>query len=1110
MSAFLKKVKKMLPGKRNIWMGCVLTLILMTFSGPLFSQISVTSPSSREEIKACPDYADEVLLDRWDMNERTDLGWRIYNTYELPKSYLKNITFANGLFSAISEQTAGWSGDITSDVNITILDSAYPNAVVIGKTGRKYPINADKYTHLVLRMYLQPVVEDMIYGQSYLLWSKNTIYGGQTTSRPFFARDGWHIYFIDIPSLGIISGSDPWNGWIDSLRMDPIATHDKEIKIDWIRLVNNDLSTQRTTRWSGASGNVDVYLDNDNNRSNGNLGTLAKNVSGTSYSFLTGALAAGDYYVALAPAGTNPATSSIYSAGYYHVNDIPIFQITKPNDEGSDVDFATAAFSDPWDMANAADVESTVRVRNASFQSINYEDLVGQSYSNQSVFYGESDPAPQGSIYGDPYAYFLFPWYGKRGTTTSIDTSKYHNLTFKMGIAGTYSYADGSIARVVWKRDDEAVENVCRDIVIKHFPDRWLMNKIVCDLKTIPLEDGAGSPSHSGWTGFVNAFRIDPLEFPDSRGFFFDDVKIAADWTANTSFALDWTLSDSDSPGRVSLYYDSDNTGYDGAPIVTNLSSSGGTGRYTWDTSAVPAGKYWIYAIVTDGVNENRCYSTGPLIVDHDEMPEIALSKNVLYFGGEIGGAATQREKVLITNRGQGALNWQVTKTASWIEVNPTSAIGNGVIEIGVNHSGLSSGARSGVVTISDPRANNSPQRIDVYLTVFSHGADAGPFGFMDTPVNGSNVYGSVPVTGWALDDIEVKKIEIKRAPDVADGPGSIGADGLVYIGDAVFVKGARPDVAAAYPTYPRADSAGWGYMLLTYFLPRSGNGNFRLYAIAEDTSGRRVSLGWKDIVSDNAGSTKPFGTIDTPAQGGLVSGSSYVNFGWALTPLPKEIPRDGSTFNVWVDSLPIGKPVYNQYRQDIYDLFPGYKNRDGAVGYYYLDTTKLTNGVHTIAWSAVDDGGESQGIGSRYFEVQNLGGAIGGMSIVGMYLEDLSGLLKVSVEGKNEIEVEELDYIKVRLKGEGGKKFLGWGEDITKRLPLGSTLEEEKGVFHWRIGPGFLGRHVLHFAVCQGNFISPSVEVVIRIKPKKYDTINQEKYGKIDRARKNKPVSQE
>jgi hypothetical protein len=135
-----------------------------------------------------------------------------------------------------------------------------------------------------------------------------------------------------------------------------------------------------------------------------------------------------------------------------------------------------------------------------------------------------------------------------------------------------------------------------------------------------------------------------------------------------------------------------------------------------------------------------------------------------------------------------------------------------------------------------------------------------------------------------------------------------------------------------------------------------------------------------------------------------------------------------------------------------------------------------------------VDNGGEAQGIGSRYFEVENVGGQVGGAFLGGKYVEDQSGGLKVEVEGKKEREVEELDYVEVRLKGEGGERFVGWGEDRTKGLPVGSTLEEKKGVFHWRIGPGFLGRHVLNFAVCRGNFISPVVEVAISIKPKKYE----------------------
>jgi hypothetical protein len=308
--------------------------------------------------------------------------------------------------------------------------------------------------------------------------------------------------------------------------------------------------------------------------------------------------------------------------------------------------------------------------------------------------------------------------------------------------------------------------------------------------------------------------------------------------------------------------------------------------------------------------------------------------------------------------------------------VSPTSGSGNGIIEVSVNLSSLFPGNFQGLVTVSDPRASNSPQIINVYLSVYTAGASSPPFGVIDTPEEGmSGIEGSIPVTGWALDDIEVTKIEIKRDPHPLDSPQVIGPDGLVYIGDGVFVEGARPDVEQHYPDYPLTYRAGWGYMLLTNFLPAQGNGSYRLHAIAYDKEGHRVSLGTKTIYCDNARATLPFGTIDTPSQGGEASGSRYVNFGWALTPLPKYIPTDGSTILVWIDGRPQpGHPVYNNYRADIATLFPGYANTNGAVGYYFIDTTQLTNGVHTIAWSVVDSEGKATGIGSRYFTVINTG----------------------------------------------------------------------------------------------------------------------------------------
>jgi len=249
----------------------------------------------------------------------------------------------------------------------------------------------------------------------------------------------------------------------------------------------------------------------------------------------------------------------------------------------------------------------------------------------------------------------------------------------------------------------------------------------------------------------------------------------------------------------------------------------------------------------------------------------------------------------------------------------------------------------------------------------------APPFGSFDTPaISPSNVSGSVAFTGWALSSATISSVDIWREPNPGEGPN------LLYLGTAALIDGARPDVQLLYPNYPGSASAGWGYLILTNELPANngnvgvGNGTYNIHAIAHDFAGDSTDLGTKTIVVDNQDATVPFGAIDTPVQGGIASGASYVNFGWALTPPPKNIPTDGSTIWVYIDNLPVGRPVYNNYRVDIATLFPGYANSPGAVGYYYIDTTQLANGLHTIAWVVTDNLGAATGIGSRFFMVMN------------------------------------------------------------------------------------------------------------------------------------------
>jgi uncharacterized protein YkwD len=347
--------------------------------------------------------------------------------------------------------------------------------------------------------------------------------------------------------------------------------------------------------------------------------------------------------------------------------------------------------------------------------------------------------------------------------------------------------------------------------------------------------------------------------------------------------------------------------------------------------------------------------------------PNLALERATLAFGG-VGTIRTSAQSDRLSILGAGTVPWTASSSHSFFAVTPTSGTGPATLTVSMK-SGATSSA-SGTITVSSSAACNSPEETAVSYTQKAAGAGSAPFGNFDTPSHGTTgIQGSVAVTGWALDDVEVTKVEIYRDPV---GGESGGAHGLVFVGNATFVPGARPDVESAYPGYPLAYRGGWGYMLLTNMLPGQGNGTFTLHAWAVDAEGHETLLGWKTITCANASATKPFGAIDTPAQGATVSGTAYVQFGWALTPQTASIPTNGSTITVYIDGVAVGHPVYNQYRTDIATLFPGFANSGGAVGYLVINTTTLANGLHTIAWSVTDSLGRSEGIGSRYFWVFN------------------------------------------------------------------------------------------------------------------------------------------
>jgi phosphodiesterase/alkaline phosphatase D-like protein len=535
--------------------------------------------------------------------------------------------------------------------------------------------------------------------------------------------------------------------------------------------------------------------------------------------------------------------------------------------------------------------------------------------------------------------------------------------------------------------------------------------------------------------------------------------------------------------------------------------------QWDWDTTAESEGSHVIKVVAYNKINESSQDDIIVIVLNNEA--KLSLNRTRMNFGAVPNSSGssesffdiTYNQTLLINNIGGNTLSWNISDDASWLSSSPTSGTGAGVVSVGVDPTGLSTGTYTATLMVENSAAAGDSATVAVTLVVYNSGSTTGPFGFFSTPVNGSTVMSSIPVTGWVLDDIATSSVKIFRNSVVGDT--ITDSSGMVFVGNANLIDGARPDVETLYPGFPLNYQAGWGYMLLTNGLP--GDGTYTLYAIATDVEGNEVTLGSKTITVDNASAVKPFGALDTPAQGGEAMGSSFVNFGWALTPQPNTIPTDGSTIKVWIDGVPLsGNPVYNQFRQDIADMFPGYNNTHGAVGYMIIDTTAYLNGVHTIAWSVQDDAGNTDGIGSRYFSILNTGSiqkthSVSGFTSINNIIDRVAveytgpvtaqkgfgtdrnaGELPLNENNTAIMVIKELEPVQIQLAANlsGAKGFLMIDGRLAP-LPIGSTFNEQTGTFSWLPGPGFVG--IYHFTFIfrtyNGQFNKKSVDILIRPK---------------------------
>ena len=150
------------------------------------------------------------------------------------------------------------------------------------------------------------------------------------------------------------------------------------------------------------------------------------------------------------------------------------------------------------------------------------------------------------------------------------------------------------------------------------------------------------------------------------------------------------------------------------------------------------------------------------------------------------------------------------------------------------------------------------------------------------------------------------------------------------------------------------------------------GNGTFTLHALATDVDGHQTWLGTRAFTSDNANATKPFGTIDTP---GMATGC--VGHRVSELRVDADAAAEGRAVR-WIDDR---RPHRRRRRREARGTSPTVRH-PGALPWLRehrqrrrrvrLRHDAYADGLHTISWVVTDSAGITEGIGSRFFIIDN------------------------------------------------------------------------------------------------------------------------------------------
>ena len=585
----------------------------------LFAQ-SLTLSGTPSTVGDADDYFTDVMQSRKNFNSNCDVGFDSW-AYE-PKSSSEGIW--TGTHPEMEAPKLGILSIPTLGTNRAVTREDCAELAM-----HKAAIDASKYTKLSWKMknstpsaftflwtYSPNEYALVGFGQydGYYLPG-----GGVQTPINTWAIHQWTLTEVD-------SDSSPWENDIYGITLWPTYNQPAggTTALDFMRIIDPNSSPTIPFSWTysregredGLYDEIVLYADSDNSGYDGLAVARDLSVDGST-DFASGILPPGTYYFYAKMETSNGTVPSVVAqsnyVGPYVINAKPILKFTSPS-RMSGQEYANDEMNDPWDMNQSTDVANLVDANGNPTPDV-MRGLHDWRFEN-GYFYATSDEDPTGFTVDTQM-------YMRTDSSHLVNTNVYRYFCYRMQVDSQHIVRDGDaaelndagwVARFMWMRngvDGTFGSTVDHELVEKSnsFPD--LENGLVT--YCFDLWDDAGYSTGAKWrdAGYVDVLRFDPVEAKHATTFVVDWGGLYAEnESSNNAYLIQWEVEEEDNDSlSIALYYDSDKSGFDGTLITSLSGQSAGSGSYTWDVSNVPSGSYYVYAVVSDGLNTGRYYS---------------------------------------------------------------------------------------------------------------------------------------------------------------------------------------------------------------------------------------------------------------------------------------------------------------------------------------------------------------------------------------------------------------------------------------------------------------------------------------------------------------------